>query len=96
MGILLSVSIFETCVSYRYRDIQPSQAAESLSASQDKLISVLERIENFFSRLEMYVKVSPTAGMSDVVMKIMIEVLSILSIATKEIKQSRASALIIV
>jgi len=91
MGILLSVSIFETRVSYH--DIQPSQAAESLSASQDKLISVLERIENFFSRLEMYVKVSTTAGMTDVIMKIMIEVLSILSIATMEIKQSRASTL---
>jgi hypothetical protein len=94
MGILLSVSIFfETRVIYR--DAQPSQAAKSLSASQDNLISVLERIENFFSRLEMYVKVSPAAGMTDVIVKIMIEVLSILSIATKEIKQSRASTFII-
>jgi len=67
-----------------------------LSASQDKLINVFERIENFFSRLETYIKLSPTAGMTDVIVKIMTEVLSILSIATKEIKQSRASELIIV
>ena len=66
-----------------------------MSASQDKLINVFGRIENFFSRLETYIKVSPTAGMTDVIVKIMIEVLSILSIATKEIKQSRASELII-
>jgi hypothetical protein len=66
-----------------------------LSASQDKLINVFERIENFFSRLETYIKVSRTAGMTDVIVKIMTEVLSILSIATKEIKQSRASELVI-
>jgi len=32
--------------------------------------------------------------MTDIIVKIMVEVLSILSIATKEIKQSRASELI--
>jgi len=34
------------------------------------------------------------SGMTDVIVKILVEVLSILSIATKEIKQSRASELI--
>ena len=55
---------------------------------------VLERIENFFRRLETYVEVPPTAGMTDIIVKIMVEVLSILSIVTKEIKQSKASELI--
>ena len=58
------------------------------------LATVFERIENFFRRLETYVEVPPTAGMTDIIVKIMVEVLSILSIATKEIKQSRASELI--
>jgi len=58
------------------------------------LATVFERIENFFKRLEAYVQVPPTAGMTDIIVKIMVEVLSILSIATKEIKQSRASELI--
>ena len=52
---------------------------------------MFERIENFFRRLETYVEVPPTAGMTDIIVKIMVEVLSILSIATKEIGQSRAS-----
>jgi hypothetical protein len=37
--------------------------------------------------------VPPTAAMTDVIVKIMTEVLSILAIATKEIKQGRSSEL---
>jgi hypothetical protein len=36
----------------------------------------------------------PTDAMTDIIVKVMIEVLFILAIATKEIKQSRASELI--
>ena len=68
--------------------------AKAVSDSQDVLAIVFERIENFFRRLETYVEVPPTAGMTDIIVKIMVETLSILSIATKEIKQSRASGLI--
>ena len=55
---------------------------------------VFERIENFFRRLETYVELPPTAGMTDIIVKIMAEVLSILSIVTKEVKQSRTSELV--
>jgi hypothetical protein len=55
------------------------------------LIDIFARIESFFKRLESYTEVPPTAAMADVVVKIMIEVLSILAIATKEIKQGRSS-----
>ena len=67
---------------------------KAVSASQDALINVFERIENFFRRLETYVEVPPTAGMTDIIVKIMIEVLSILAIATKDIKEGRTSELI--
>jgi hypothetical protein len=55
------------------------------------LIGIFVRIECFFKRLETYTEVQPTAAMADVIVKIMIEVLSILAIATKEIKQGRSS-----
>ena len=58
------------------------------------LIDVFVRIEGFFKRLETYTEVRPTAAMSDVIVKIIIEVLSILAIATKEIKQGRSSQLV--
>jgi hypothetical protein len=58
------------------------------------LIDIFVRIEGFFQRLESYTEVRPTVAMSDVIVKIIIEVLSILAIATKEIKQGRSSELI--
>jgi hypothetical protein len=48
-------------------------------------------MENFFQRLEIYTNVSPTPEMMDIIVKTMVEVLSILAIATKEMKQSRTS-----
>ena len=69
------------------------QAAKDVSAAQDALIDIFECIENFFKRLETYTEVRPSAGMTDIIVKIMVEVLNILGIATKEIKQGRSSAL---
>ena len=51
-------------------------------------------MENFFKRLETYTSVPPTDAMTDIIVKIMIEVLNIFAIATKEMRQGRASALI--
>ena len=69
-----------------------SQAAKDVEASQDALIDLFERIENFFKRLESYTSVPPTDAMTDIIVKIMIEVLNIFAIATKEMRQGRASA----
>jgi len=48
-------------------------------------------MEFFFQRLQVYTEVAPTPEMMDMIMKIMVEVLTILAIATKEIDQSRTS-----
>jgi hypothetical protein len=55
------------------------------------LIDIFVRIENFFKRLQSYTEVPPTAAMTDVIVKIITEVLSILAIATKEVNQGRSS-----
>ena len=54
-------------------------------------MDIFERIESFLRRLEIYTKVPPTPEMMDIIMQIMVEVLSILGIATKEMKQGRTS-----
>ena len=59
--------------------------------SQDALIEIFERMENFFQCLEIYTEVSPTPEMIEILVKIMVEVLSILGIATKEVRQGRTS-----
>jgi hypothetical protein len=68
-----------------------SQAAKDVRASQDTLIDIFERIEMFFGRLEIYTEVPPTSEMMDIIVRIMAEVLSIVGIAVKEIKQGRMS-----
>ena len=62
-----------------------------MRASHDALLELFERIENFFKRLGVYTQVSMTAEMAEVFVKIVAEVLTILSIATKEVKRKRAS-----
>ena len=51
------------------------------------LVDVFERIQSFFRRLEIYTKVRPTAEMMDTIVQILVEVLSIFGIATKEVKK---------
>ena len=74
-----------------HRNTYISQAVKDVRKSQDTLVDIFERIEMFFRRLEVYIEVPPTTEMIDVVIQIVVEVLSILGIATKEIKQSRIS-----
>jgi hypothetical protein len=69
-------------------------AAKDVDASQDVLADIFVRIEGFFMRLQSYTEVRPTAAMMDVILKIMIEVLSILAIATKQIKQGRSKKIL--
>jgi hypothetical protein len=59
------------------------------------LIDLFERIENFFKRLESYTALPPSEAMVDIMLKVMVEILSILAIVTTEIKQRRRSELII-
>ena len=68
-----------------------SQAAKDVRASQDTLVDIFERVGMFFRRVEIYTEVRPTTEMMDLITQIMVEVLSILGIATKNIKQSRIS-----
>ncbi|KAF8487157.1 hypothetical protein DFH94DRAFT_678202 [Russula ochroleuca] len=66
-------------------------AAKDARASQDTLIDIFERVEMFFRRLEIYTEVPPTSEMTENIVQIMVEVLSIFGIAMKVIKQGRTS-----
>ncbi|KAI9463514.1 hypothetical protein F5148DRAFT_1368876, partial [Russula earlei] len=65
--------------------------AKAVSSGEGALVSLFGRIESFFRRLEVYIEVPSIAGMKDTMVRIMMEVLSILAIATKEIKRNRAT-----
>ena len=54
-------------------------------------INIFERIETFFRRLEIHLEVPPNQEMVDTITRIMVEILSILAMATKELKEGRMS-----
>ena len=87
MRILILTTFAWAIVTSRY------QAAKDVSGSQYTLIDILERMEILFQRVEAYTEIAPTKEMTNIIMKIMVEALTILGIATKEIKQGRASEL---
>ena len=74
-----------------HRNTNDSQTAKDVRADQDALFEMFERIEAFFRRLDIYTEVAPNQGMMDTITAIMVEVLNILAIATREIKQGRMS-----
>ena len=72
-------------------DTYDFQAAKDVRASHETLLDIFERVEMFFRRLEMYTEVPLTTEMMDVIIEIMAEVISVLGIATKEVRQSQTS-----
>jgi len=68
-----------------------NQAVKDVSTSYDALIDLLESIGNFLNRLDIYTKIPLTAAMTDIVVKILVEVLTTLALATRQVKQGRLS-----
>ncbi|KAH8980369.1 hypothetical protein EDB86DRAFT_569966 [Lactarius hatsudake] len=64
-------------------------AAKDVAASKDTLAELFEHIGFFFKRLETYTEVTPTAAMTDIITEIMVEVITIFGIATKELRRAK-------
>ena len=79
------------CVRASHFNSNISQAAKDVRACREALVGIFERIEKFLRRLEIYTSVPPNEEMVDTITTIMIEIIGILAIATKEIKQGRTS-----
>ena len=67
------------------------QAAKGIISNFDALIDLLESIENFLNRLDIYTRIPPTPAMDEVVVKILVELISTLGLVTEELKQQRSS-----
>lgn len=77
---------------YTYNcDISVDQATKDVGTSYNALVDLLESIENFLHRLDIYLKIPLTAAMTDIVIKLLVEILSTLALATKQAKQGRLS-----
>ena len=70
-----------------YTNTYVPQTVKDVRGSQDTIIDTFERIESSIQRLKIYTEVRPTPEMTKTIILIMVEVISILGIATKEIKE---------
>ena len=73
------------------RDVRLCQVANEVSSSYDALLELFECLGSFLKRLEIYVTIPPTTMMTDIIVQIMVEVLLVLALATKQVKQGRFS-----
>jgi hypothetical protein len=62
-----------------------------MKASYDALVDIFECIENFLRRLMIYTETGPTPSLTTVVVNIMVELLSVLALATAQIRQGQLS-----
>jgi hypothetical protein len=86
------VSLDVTAILYLYIFlILTYQAADGVSSSYDALVDLFECVGNFLKRLRIYTDVPISPSMTDIIVKIMVELLSVFSLATKQIKQGRFS-----
>jgi hypothetical protein len=75
--------------------MQVCQAVKEVSTSCDTLIDLLESIEQFINRLDRYTRVPLTGAMTEMIVKIMVEMISTLALVTKQIKQKRPSECVV-
>lgn len=73
------------------RNIQLCQAIKGARKSYDALIELLESIEQFLFRLDIYTNITLTVAMAETLVKILVGVLSTLALATKEVRQGKSS-----
>ena len=67
------------------------QAARDVSASHDVLLDLFQRLDDFFKRFKVYSRTFLNTELAEVLVKVVVKVLHILSISTKEVEKGRAS-----
>ena len=58
-----------------------------MRASYDALVDLFGSLENFLGRLSIYAEIPPTPVLTNILVKIIVELISTLALATKQVKQ---------
>ena len=77
------ISLSEPCL--------PFQTAIAVGTSYDALAELFECVASFMSRLRIYSEIPFEPTMSGLIIRIMVEMLYVLALATKQIRQGRLS-----
>jgi hypothetical protein len=83
--------VYLPCVHPSDSDTHLHQVVKDISTSYDAVVDFLESIEYFVNRLDIYTRVPSTGAMTEIFVKIMVELISTLALVTKQIKQKRPS-----
>jgi hypothetical protein len=67
------------------------QTAKDMNANYDAMADLLQSIEYFLKRLDIYAQVSHNPVLDEMVVKITLELLSAFALVTKELKQGKLS-----
>ena len=62
---------------------------EDVNKNHDALVEVFECVEIFLNRLEIVTNIPLTQEMTEIFIKIMLELLSVFALATKQVKEGR-------
>ena len=63
-------------------DMQAHQAGKDVNTNYDPLVELLESIEHFICRLNIYTTVPPTGPMTEIIVKIMVELKTVMDAST--------------
>jgi hypothetical protein len=66
-----------------------------MGASYDALLDLFASFENFLNRLSIYAAIPPAPALTNVLVKIIVELISTLALATKQVKQGRFSEFVL-
>ena len=66
-----------------------------MGASYDALVGLFASFENFLSRLSIYTGIPPTPVLTNILVKIIVEPISTLALATEQVKQGRFSEFVV-
>jgi hypothetical protein len=67
--------------------VTSKQAAKGIISSWDALLELLKSIAHFLNRLDIYTCIPHMPAMDEIVVRILVELLSTLALATRELKQ---------
>ena len=90
LAILLDVRAILQSICRWPDDVLVIQSAKGIISNCDALVDLLQSIEQFLNRLNIYARIPPTPAMDEMMVRILVELISTLALVTEELKQRRS------
>jgi hypothetical protein len=95
LAVFLIVCVFDKCLRAYRCDVRVYQAAKGVDNCYGPFINFLESIGNLLARLDVYTRTPPASAIDEILVKVVVEILSTLALATKELQQGWPSKTIL-